>query len=481
MAEFDAVVVGAGPNGLSAAIVLARAGLTVVVLEANETIGGGARTAELTLPGFHHDICSAVHPMATISPFFRTLPLAEHGLTWIEPPLPLAHPLDDGSAAVLQRSVEATAAAFGDDGDAYRTLIDPLARRSPALFSEILGPIHLMPRHPFVLARFGLRAIRSADAIVRRFHSEGARALWAGCCAHSFLPLDRAGSASFGLALMLGGHLAGWPVARGGSSAITNALAAYLTTLGGEIRTGHRVSSMSDLPASRAVLFDVTPRQLVHIAVDDLPPRYLRRLSRFRYGPGVFKVDWALDGPIPWRASDCARASTVHLGGTFEEVARHEAALWRGRATDRPFVLVAQQSAFDSTRAPAGKHTAWAYCHVPNGSTEDMTAAIESQVERFAPGFRARILARHTMNTAQFEAHDANIIGGDIGGGANNLSQFLARPVAALDPYATPNRRLFLCSSSTPPGGGVHGMCGYWAAQSALRNRFGIRARSTTD
>jgi phytoene dehydrogenase-like protein len=481
VAEFDAVVVGAGPNGLSAAIVLARAGLSVVVLEANETIGGGARTAELTLPGFHHDICSAVHPMALLSPFFRTLPLADHGLQWIEPPLPLAHPLDDGSAAILQRSVDATAAAFGEDADAYRSLIDPLARRSPALFSEILGPIHLMPRHPFVLARFGVHAIRSAEGAAKRFGSEGARALWAGCCAHSFLPLNRAGSASFGLALMLGGHVAGWPVARGGSGAITHALAAYLRTLRGEIRTGHRISSMRDVPASRAVLFDVTPRQLMRIAADDLPTRYLRRLSRFRYGPGVFKVDWALDGPIPWRAADCASASTVHVGGTFEEIARHESATWSGRATDRPFVLLAQQSVFDSTRAPAGKHTAWSYCHVPHGSTEDMTVAIESQVERFAPGFRDRILARHTMNTAQFEAHDANIIGGDIGGGANNLSQFLARPVVALDPYATANRRIFLCSSSTPPGGGVHGMCGYWAAQSALRKRFGIRARSTTD
>ena len=477
MAEFDAVVVGAGPNGLSAAIVLARAGLSVLVLEANETIGGGARTAELTLPEFQHDICSAIHPMAVISPFFRTLPLARHGVTWIEPPLPLAHPLDDGSAAILQRSVEATAASFGEDADAYRDLIEPLARRSPALFSEILGPIHLIPRHPLLLARFGLQAIRSAQSVAKRFHREATRALWAGCSAHSFLPLDAAGSASFGLALMLGGHLAGWPLPRGGSGAITNALAEYLRTLGGEIRTGQRVSSMGDVPASRAVLFDVTPRQLVHIAVDDLSPRYVGRLGRFRYGPGVFKVDWALDGPIPWRAPDCVRASTVHLGGTLEEIARHESAIWQGRTTDRPFTLVAQPSVFDPTRAPSGKHTAWAYCHVPNGSTEDMTAAIEAQVERFAPGFHDRVLARHTMNTAQFEIHDANIIGGDIGGGANTLMQFLARPVVALDPYSTPNRRIFLCSSSTPPGGGVHGMCGYWAAQSALRNVFAQRPR----
>jgi phytoene dehydrogenase-like protein len=474
VAEVDAVVVGSGPNGLAAAIVLARAGLSVAVLEANETIGGGARTEALTLPGFRHDICSAIHPMAMLSPLFRSLPLAEHGLKWIEPPFALAHPLDDGTAAVLERSVEATAARFGADAAAYQGLMEPLARRSAALFSEILGPIRLLPRHPFVLARFGLSAIRSALAVAERFRNDSVRALWGGCAAHSFVPLDRAGTASFGLALALAGHAVGWPIPQGGADAIVRALAGYLRSLGGEIRTSHRVTSMGDVPASRAVLFDVTPRQLVQIAGDQLPPRYVRRLSRFRYGPGVFKIDWALDGPIPWRASDCARAGTVHLGGTIEEIARHESELWRGRTTDRPFTLVAQQSAFDPSRAPVGKHTGWAYCHVPHGSTADMTDSIERQVERFAPGFRARILQRHTMNTAQFEAHDANVIGGDIGGGANTLLQFLARPVVAIDPYATPNRRIFLCSSSTPPGGGVHGMCGYWGARSALRKVFGV-------
>ena len=474
MAEVDAVVVGSGPNGLAAAIVLARAGLSVVVLEANETIGGGARTEALTLPGFRHDICSAIHPMAMLSPLFRSLPLAEHGLKWIEPPFALAHPLDDGTAAILERSVEATAARLGADAAAYQGLLEPLTRRSAALFSEILGPIHLLPRHPFVLARFGVSAIRSALAVAERFRSDSVRALWGGCAAHSFVPLDRAGTASFGLALALAGHAVGWPIPQGGSDAIVRALAGYLRSLGGEIRTNYRVTAMGDVPPSRAVLFDVTPRQLVQIAGDQLPPRYVRRLSRFRYGPGVFKIDWALDGPIPWRAPDCARAGTVHVGGTIEEIARHESEVWRGRTTDRPFTLVAQQSAFDPSRAPVGKHTGWAYCHVPHGSTADMTDAIERQVERFAPGFRDRILQRHTMNTAQFEAYDANVIGGDIGGGANTLLQFLARPVLAIDPYATPNRRIFLCSSSTPPGGGVHGMCGYWGACSALRRVFGM-------
>ena len=474
MAEFDAVVVGGGPNGLAAAIVLARAGLSVVVLEANETIGGGARTEALTLPGFRHDICSAIHPMAMLSPLFRSLPLAERGLKWIEPPFALAHPLDDGTAAILERSVEATAARLGADAAAYQGLLEPLTRRSAALFSEILGPIHLLPRHPFVLARFGVSAIRSALAVAERFRSDSVRALWGGCAAHSFVPLDRAGTASFGLALALAGHAVGWPIPQGGSDAIVRALAGYLRSLGGEIRTNYRVTAMGDVPPSRAVLFDVTPRQLVQIAGDQLPPRYVRRLSRFRYGPGVFKIDWALDGPIPWRAPDCARAGTVHVGGTIEEIARHESEVWRGRTTDRPFTLVAQQSAFDPSRAPVGKHTGWAYCHVPHGSTADMTDAIERQVERFAPGFRDRILQRHTMNTAQFEAYDANVIGGDIGGGANTLLQFLARPVLAIDPYATPNRRIFLCSSSTPPGGGVHGMCGYWGARSALRRVFGM-------
>jgi phytoene dehydrogenase-like protein len=470
--EFDTVVVGAGPNGLSAAIVLARAGLNVLVLEAHETIGGGARTAELTLPGFQHDVCSAIHPMGVVSPFFQTLPLAEHGLVWLESPYAITHPLDDGTAAVLELSLEKTAARLGDDGDAYQRLMEPFASNASALFAEILRPIRLLPRHPLLLARFGLDGLRSALSLAKRFRGDAARALFGGCAAHSFLPLDSAGSASFGLVLAVAGHAVGWPCAKGGSVAIINALASYFRSLGGTIRASTPVRSMGDVPPSRAVLFDVTPRQLAAIAGDELPPSYVKRLRRFRYGPGVFKVDWALDGPIPWRAEECRRSATVHVGGTIEEIANHEAAIWRGRSTDRPFVLVAQQSLFDDSRAPAGKQTGWAYCHVPHGSTEDMTEAIEGQIERFAPGFRQRILARHTRNTAAYEAYNANVVGGDIGGGANTLRQVVARPFLRRDPYSTPNERIYIASSSTPPGGGVHGMCGYWAAQSALKRVF---------
>jgi phytoene dehydrogenase-like protein len=465
--------VGAGPNGLASAIVLARAGLSVLVLEANDSIGGGARTEDLTLPGFHHDVCSAIHPMTVVSPFMRSLPLAQHGLQWAFSPIAIAHPLDDGSAPALEQSLDATAASLGADGAAWRSLMAPFVRNSGALFDEILRPIRIVPRHPLLMARFGLYALRSALSLAKRFRGERARALFGGCGAHSFLPLESAGSASFGLALILAGHATGWPCAKGGSIAIIRALAAYLQSLGGEITTSHRVRSMADVPSSRVVIFDVTPRQLADIAGDELPARYLRKLRHYRYGPGVFKVDYALDGPIPWKAESCRRAATVHVGGTIDEIAAHERALWKGGSIDRPFVLVAQQSLFDPTRAPQGKHTAWAYCHVPHGSSVDMSDAIERQIERFAPGFRDLVLARHTMNTAQFEDHDANLVGGDIGGGANNLTQFVTRPFPKLDPYATPNRRIYIGSSSTPPGGGVHGMCGYWAARSALRRSFG--------
>jgi phytoene dehydrogenase-like protein len=473
MTEFDAVVVGSGPNGLSAAIVLARAGLSVLVFEARQTIGGGARTEELTLPGFKHDICSAIHPMGLVSPFFQTLPLAEHGLVWRYSPYAITHPLDDGTAAVLELSLEKTAARLGADGDAYQSLLRPFATKVSSLFDEILRPIRLVPRHPLLLARFGLAGIRSALSLATRFRGDAARALLGGCAAHSFLPLDAAGSASFGLVLAIAGHAVGWPCAKGGSVAIIDALASYFRSLGGTIRTSTPVRSMNDIPASRAVIFDVTPRQLAAIAGDVLPSSYVKRLRRFRYGPGVFKVDWALDGPIPWRAEECRHSATVHVGGTIEEMATHEAAIWQGRNTGRPFVLVAQQSLFDDTRAPAGKHTGWAYCHVPHGSTDDMTDVIERQIERFAPGFRERILARHSMNTAAYETYNANFIGGDIAGGANMLFQVLARPFLTRDPYATPNKRIYIASSSTPPGGGVHGMCGYWSAQSAMRRVFG--------
>lgn len=465
----DAVVVGAGPNGLAAAIILARAGMKVLLLEANDTIGGGARTAELTLPGFRHDYCSAIHPMAVVSPLLTKLPLDQYGLEWAWSPTAIAHPLDDGSAARLEQSIDATAAHLGDDGEAYRTLMAPLARNAAALFEEILRPVRLLPHHPLLMARFGMHALRSAMSVAKRFRTDRARALFGGCSAHAFVPLDFAGSASFGLVLALAGHATGWPAAKGGSETITRALAAYFASLGGEIRTGFPVRSMNDLPPSRVVIFDVTPRQLALIAADYFPKTYTNKLLQFRYGPGVFKVDLALDGPIPWRAEECRHSATVHVGGTIEEINHHETETWHGRTTQRPFVLVAQQSLFDATRAPAGKHTGWAYCHVPHGSTEDMTEAIESQIERFAPGFRKLIIGRHTMNTTQYEAHDANFVGGDIAGGANTLLQFTMRPFPSRDPYATPNPRIFIASSSTPPGGGVHGMCGFWAAQSALK------------
>jgi phytoene dehydrogenase-like protein len=470
--EFDAVVVGSGPNGLAAAITLARAGIKVLVLEAKETIGGSARTEELTLPGFKHDVCSAIHPMARVSPFFQTLPLAEHGLVWKESPYPITHPLDDGSAAVMELSVDKTAARFGDDAGAYRRLMQPFASHASALFDEILRPISLIPRHPFLLARFGLNGIRSAMSLAKRFRGPAARALLGGCAAHSFIPLEAAGSASFGLVLGIAGHAVGWPCAKGGTVAIIDALASYFRSLGGTIRTSTPVRSMSDVPPSRAVLFDVTPRQLATIAGDELPSSYQKRLRKFRYGPGVFKIDWALDGPIPWRAEECRQSATVHVGGSIEEIATHEAAIWQGRVTDRPFVLVAQQSLFDDSRAPDGKQTGWAYCHVPNGSTDDMTGVIESQIERFAPGFRQRILARHTINTAAYETYNPNIIGGDISGGANTFSQVVVRPFLKRDPYATPNKRLYLASSSASPGGGVHGMCGHGAALSAMKRVF---------
>ena len=468
----DAVVVGGGPNGLAAAIVLARAGVPTLLLEAADSVGGGTRTHELTLPGFRHDVCSAIHPMARLSPFLKTLPL---NIEWFESPYEIAHPFDDGSAAVLERSVSATAQRLGDDAKPWRALMEPFVDNADAFFAEILRPVPLIPRHPFLLARFGLNAIRSATAVAKRFRGDAARALFGGCAAHAIIPPGWTGSAAAGISMAVGAHAVGGPCARGGSDAIAGAMADYFVSLGGTIETNRRVASMRDVPPSRAVVFDVTPRQLATIARDALPPRFVRKLERFCYGPAVFKIDWALDGPIPWRAAECTRALTVHVAGRFEEIAEHETAIWQGRTTRNPFVLVAQQSLFDPTRAPAGKHTGWAYCHVPHGSNEDMTEAVENQIERFAPGFRERILARYTMNAAQYEAYNANLVGGDIGGGANTFLQLLGRPFPPLHSYVTPNRRIYLGSSSTPPRGGVHGMCGYWAAKSALRHAFGMR------
>ncbi len=472
---FDAVIVGSGPNGLSAAIEMARAGLSVCVLEAKETIGGGARTAELTAPGFHSDICSAIHPIGVVSPFFKTLPLESWGVEWVYPPIALAHPFDDGGAALMYKSLEATAETLAPDGESYRDLMKPMLDHGDAFFNEILRPVRL-PRHPLLMARFGLMGLRSCASLARtRFRGPRAKALFAGCAAHCVLPLNHAATASFGLVLALAAHAIGWPCARGGSQKIIDALAACLKSHGGQILTNHPVKTMRDLPASRAVLFDLTPRQVVEIAGDDLPSGYRNKLSRFRYGPGIFKIDWALDGPVPWKNEDASRAATVHLGGTIDEIAQSEYEMWHGRHAERPFVLFTQQSMFDTTRAPAGKHTGWAYCHVPHGSDVDMTERIEAQVERFAPGFRDLILARHTITATQLEQHNPNMIGGDIGGGANDIIQFLARPIPRFNPYSTPNERLYICSSSTPPGGGVHGMCGHLAAKSALRRLFGIK------
>jgi len=465
----DAVVVGAGPNGLAAAVALARAGASVAVLEAADSIGGGTRTAELTLPGFVHDVCSGAHPMGIASPFFRELPLAEHGLEWIQPPASLAHPLDGAPAAVLWRSFRRTVHDLRDDGDRYRRLVAPLLRDAPALLADLLGPLRF-PAHPGAFVRFGARAPWPATWLARAaLRGDPARALFAGCAAHSILPLAHPMTASFGLIFCLTAHGEGWPIAKGGSIAISRALASVLGALGGTIATGRRVRSVSDLPPARVFLFDTDPFQLATIAGRALPDGYVRRLERFRFGPGAFKLDLALDGPIPWRDATCLQASTVHVGGTLEEIAASERAMWRGEHTERPFVIVVQQSLFDATRAPAGKHTGYAYCHVPHGSTVDMTDRIEAQIERFAPGFRDRILARHALGPADFERMNPNDVGGAITGGAADWTQLFTRPVVRLDPYSTPNPRVWLCSASTPPGGGVHGMCGFHAGTRALR------------
>jgi len=468
----SAVVVGAGPNGLVAAIVLARAGRAVTVLEGAATVGGGCRSDALTLPGFVHDTCSTVHALALASPFVRTLPLAEHGLAFAHPPAPLAHPLDDGTAAMLERSVDATAVGLGPDERAWRHMFAPLVAHADTLFGGLLAPLR-PTRHPLALARFAKDALRSAEGLARsRFGGERARALLAGCAAHSMLPLDTAPSAAFGIVLALAGHAVGWPVSRGGSQRLADALAAHLRSLGGTIETGRPVASLDELPVGDApVLLDVSPRQLLRMAGRRLPGVYRRRLSRYRHGPGVFKLDWALDGPIPWTAPEAGRAGTLHLGGTLEEIAAAEGMVARGIHPERPFVLLVQATGFDPSRAPAGRHTAWAYCHVPNGSTRDMTAAIETQVERFAPGFARLIAARTATDSAAYERMNPNYVGGDINGGVQDLRQLFARPVARAVPYATPLDGVYLCSSSTPPGGGVHGMCGYWAARAALRAR----------
>jgi len=468
MADPDAVVIGSGPNGLAAAVHLARAGASVLVLEARDRIGGGTRTGALTLPGFLHDECSAVHPMGILSPWLRQLPLAEHGLRWLQAPASVAHPLDDGPAVLLYRAMADTVAQLAGDARAYRRLIEPFLGDPHGLLGDALGPLGV-PRHPLQLLRFGWRGVRSALGLARRFDTPQARALLAGCAAHAILPLDRAFTGALGLMFLFASHVEAWPVAAGGSQAITGALASLLRAEGGRIETGAYVRALADLPPARVYLFDTSPAQLAAIAEPVLPARYVRRLRRYRYGPGVFKLDWALAGAIPWRDPRCLEASTVHLGGTIEEIAAAEAAMWRGDHPERPFVLVCQQSQLDPSRAPAGQHTGYAYCHVPAGSTVDVSAAIEAQIERFAPGFRDRILARHVITPRTLEDDNPNYIGGAITGGVADALQLFTRPVARWNPYTTPNPRVFLCSASTPPGGGVHGMCGYHAARSALR------------
>lgn len=468
-AEYDAIVVGAGPNGLAAGIELASTGQSVLILEANDTIGGGCRSAELTLPGFVHDTCSAVHPLALASPFFRTLPLALHGLEWIHPPVALAHPFDDGTAAILARSISETGESLGPDADAWARIFTPLVDDFDLLTPQLLGPFRI-PRHPLALAKFGLPALRSSNRFARaHFEGPNARALFAGMAAHSFLDLDAPISASFGLVLAQYAHAVGWPIPKGGSQAIVDALAAHFRSLGGTIETGTRVASLDELDPNASILFDLTPRQVRDIAGNALPGWYRSTLSRYRYGPGVFKIDWALDGPVPWTADACRLAGTIHLGGTMEEISASEKAAAHGRHAEHPLVIAAQPSLFDPSRAPEGKHTFWGYCHVPNGSTEDMTGRIEAQIERFAPGFRDRIIGRSVLSPSALESGNANYIGGDINGGVQDLRQLFTRPAPRLDPYTTPNRRLFFCSSSTPPGGGVHGMSGYHAARSVLR------------
>ena len=466
LAAIDAIVIGSGPNGLTAAIVIARTGRKVLLFEAEPTLGGGVRSAELTLPGFVHDVCSAVHPFAVVSPAFREMPLAAHGLEWVAPPVMLAHPFDEGKAATMRRSLDETALGLGVDAHAYRRLMQPIVRGWPQIETSVLGPLG-MPAHPFALARFGLQALRSVEGLVSRTFATGSpRALLGGIAAHSMLPLDRPLTA--GVALVLGAmtHIAGWVFPRGGAQRLTDALAAHLRSLGGEIVTGTRIDSLDDLPAARAVLCDLSPKPLLRIAGDRFPPWYRRKLERYRYGMGVFKVDWALDGPIPWTAASCAQAATVHVCGTLDEIARSEEAAWTGRIADRPFVLLSQPTLFDDARAPAGKHVAWAYCHVPHASDVDMLPRIEQQIERFAPGFRDRVLARSVMRPADLERHNANLVGGDIAAGVSDLPQFFTRPTWRT--YSTPLRGVYLCSASTPPGVGVHGMCGYFAAQRAL-------------
>lgn len=469
--DYDAIIVGSGPNGLAAGITLQRAGYSVLILEAKSKIGGGLRSEELTLPGFTHDICSAIHPLAVSSPFFQSLPLAEFGLKYLYPEIALAHPFDDGSALQLLSSIQETASGMGEDAKAYLKLTKPLVESWPIIKEDVLSPLHF-PKHPIDLARFGLKALSSAKQLSKRFQTEKSRGFWGGLALHSQLPFNYLGTSAIGLILLTAGHIGGWPVAEGGSQAIANALYSYFISIGGKIELNRQVKSLDFLPSSRAVLLDVTPIQLLEIAGHRLSSFYRWQLKKYRYGMGTFKIDWALADRIPFKAESAKNAGTVHLGGMFNEIAASEWDAWSGKHSDKPAIILAQQSIIDPKRAPKDFHTGWAYCHVPFGSTTDMTDAIEKQVERFAPGFRERILARHVMNTEAMQAHNANYIGGDISGGANTLAQLFTRPALRAAPYRSSVRGIYLCSASTPPGGGVHGMCGYHAALRAIQDIF---------
>jgi len=471
--EFDAVVVGSGPNGLAAGITLQQAGFSVLIAEAKPTVGGGMRSQELTLPGYMHDVCSAIHPLALLSPFFKSIPLHAYGLELITPAIAAAHPFDNGSAAILNGSVKETAERMGRDKGAYLDFMEPLVRLLPGLLPDLLGPL-TMPEQPLSMAKFGLKALPSSLKTSKLFKTAEVKALWAGMAAHAMQPLENMATSAFGIMLMAAAHLNSWPVPKGGSQSIANAMAAYFAFLGGKIQTGFEVSSLDQLPTSKAILLDVTPRQLLKIAGEKLSAVYRRKLESYRYGMGVFKIDWALDDAIPFTAAACKHAGTVHLGNTLEEIAGYERNTAKGIHMEKPFVLLAQQSIFDKSRAPEGKHTAWAYCHVPHGSQKDMTVEIENQVERFAPGFRELITGKHTMNSAKMETYNANYIGGDINGGVQDIWQLYTRPVLSASPYRTSAKGIYICSSSTPPGGGVHGMCGYHAAKQALKDVFKI-------
>jgi phytoene dehydrogenase-like protein len=472
--DYDAIVVGSGPNGLAAAITLRQQGLSVLLIEGEKTVGGGLRSSELTLPGFIHDECSAIHPLAIGSPFFNSLPLSKHGLEFINPEVHASHPLDGGTSANVFSDFNATARSLGNDEGAYRDLIGSFIESWGYIDKSVLGPLSI-PSHPLMMAQFGLKALQSATAISKRFQTREAKGLWAGMAAHSIMPLTKTTTAAIGIVLMLNAHRKGWPLPKGGSQQIANSLASLFTSIGGVIQTGEYVRSLKDLPSAKAVLFDVTPKQLLGIAGYKFSSIYKWQLNRYRYGMGVFKVDWALNDVIPFTSSDVGKAGTVHIGNTYEEIAASEQMTWDGKHPEKPFVLLAQPSVFDNTRAPQGKHTAWAYCHVPNGSTVDMADAIEKQVERFAPGFRDMIIARSTRNTQEMEAKNPNYIGGDINGGMLDISQLFTRPALRSSPYRTSAKGIYICSSSTPPGGGVHGMCGYHSARRALRDVFDIK------